>query len=76
MNVWTRIKLAEGAMPAPGHTDISGGPRVIGRDTGQLQSGTPHPEMIFNQPPENATMSQDTCQQCPETSHRDITHRI
>jgi hypothetical protein len=26
--------------------------------------------MIFNQQPENATMSQDTCQQCPETSQR------
>jgi hypothetical protein len=24
--------------------------------------------MIFNQRPENATMSQDTCQRCPETS--------
>ena len=27
MNVWTRLKLAEGARClAPGHTDISGGP--------------------------------------------------
>jgi AhpD family alkylhydroperoxidase len=25
MNVWTRIKLAEGAMPGPRHTEISGG---------------------------------------------------
>jgi AhpD family alkylhydroperoxidase len=25
MNVWTRIKLAEGAMPGPRHTDILGG---------------------------------------------------
>jgi hypothetical protein len=29
MNVWTRIKLAEGAMPGAGHTDISGGPEQV-----------------------------------------------
>jgi hypothetical protein len=34
------------------------------------------PEQRVNQPPENATMSQDTCQRCPETSHgRSTTYR-
>jgi len=46
----------------------------IGLDRGEddatiTNRGHTHHEMIFNQQPENATMSQDTCQRCPETSH-------